>query len=85
MSSEQRQKAIGEYHILAQEVKNLGYRAGSHLHDLRDAIDVLSIDDDFTTIDFDKVKSLIDALEGIKKSFEIKVEKMNRLKETYGL
>lgn len=83
--NEERTVALGKFEAAKKDLTMLGIKAGSHLESLRKETDTLLTDKDFTSIDFEIVKTLVDELEIIQKQAVEKIELMKRLDKTYKL
>jgi hypothetical protein len=80
----ERERAVGKYMSLQNELKRVAIEAGSHLHTLRDKTNTI-IGADFLDLDLVSAKVLVDDLIQLQRRAKVIENKMNQIKETYGI
>jgi len=81
-----RESSIGRYEILKKQIYELAIKAQSHVHDIQEEVNSFSQrEDDFTSMDFKKVRTLAGELIQLQNEYKIKSREMLRLKETFNI
>ena len=81
----EREQAIGKFEVLKKQVYELGIKANALIDSIREETDTFINENDFSTMDFQKVESLAKDLQAIQKDYSAKKGKMEEIKKTYNI
>jgi hypothetical protein len=79
-----REMALGRLVMLRKELYQIGTRAMTFVKEIQDEVNAFAFtEDDFTTIDFKKVKTLSEEIMKLQKEYQIRIKEADSIKTTY--
>lgn len=81
----EREQAIGKHEVLKKQIYELGVKASALIREIQNETESYLNDNDFSTMDFIKVKALAKELNALQIDYKEKVARMNDIKTTFNI
>jgi hypothetical protein len=81
--NDERQSATAQYSYLKRQLYELGQYCQALVNQIHEETETFLSDKDFSAMDFKKIETLAKELQQKQTEYKYKVDKFNKLKETY--